>query len=97
MELPIRQCRSSLQGCVDPPLTVGTARRVPRVDITDDRQTAAAGQHWTGVEPLKDRLISLLSDITCYVEEHCSPGGSIIIRLDNGASVGLIYSLLVFS
>ena len=31
------------------------------------------------------------------VEEHCSLGGSIISRLDNGAFVGLIYSLLVFS
>ena len=31
------------------------------------------------------------------VEEHRSLGGSIIIRLDNGAFFGLIYSLLVFS
>ena len=31
------------------------------------------------------------------VEEHGSLGGSIIIRLDNGAFVGLIYELLVFS
>ena len=35
--------------------------------------------------------------LTCYVEEHRSLGGSIISRLDNGAFVGLIYSLLVFS
>ena len=35
--------------------------------------------------------------LTCYVEEHRSLGGSIIIRLDNGAFVGLIYSLLVLS
>ena len=39
---------------VDPLITVGTARRVPRVDNTDDGQTAAAGQHWTGA--LKHRL-----------------------------------------
>ena len=32
-----------------------------------------------------------------FVEEHRSLGGSIISRLDNGAFVGLIYSLLVFS
>ena len=32
-----------------------------------------------------------------YVEEHRSLGGSIISRLDNGAFVGLIYELLVFS
>ena len=31
------------------------------------------------------------------VEEHRSLGGSIIIRLDNSAFVGLIYKLLVFS
>ena len=30
------------------------------------------------------------------VEEHRSLGVSIIIRLDNGAFVGLIYELLVF-
>ena len=35
--------------------------------------------------------------LTCYVEEHRSLGGSIISRLDNGAFVGLIYELLVFS
>ena len=29
------------------------------------------------------------------VEEHRSLGGSIIIRLDNGAFFGLIYELLV--
>ena len=31
------------------------------------------------------------------VEEHRSLGGIIISRLDNGAFVGLIYKLLVFS
>ena len=31
------------------------------------------------------------------VEENRSLGGSIISRLDNGAFVGLIYELLVFS
>ena len=31
------------------------------------------------------------------VEEHRSIGGSIISRLDNGAFVGLLYELLVFS
>ena len=30
------------------------------------------------------------------IEEHRSLGGSIIIGLDNGTFVGLIYSLLVF-
>ena len=35
----------------------------------------------------------MLSD----VEEHISLGGSIIRRLSNGAFVGLIYELLVFS
>ena len=30
-------------------------------------------------------------------EEHLSLDDSIIIKLDNGAFVGLIYSLLVFS
>ena len=64
MELPITQCRSSLQGCVDLLLTVGTARRVPRVGNTEDRYKAAARQHWTGVKPLKHKLSSLLSDIT---------------------------------
>ena len=34
---------------------------------------------------------------TYTVEENCSLGGSIISRLDNGAFVGLIYELLVFS
>ena len=33
---------------VDPLLTVGTVRRVPRVNNMDEVQTAAAGQHWTG-------------------------------------------------
>ena len=64
MELPIQKCHSSLQGRVDPRLTLGTARRVLRVDNKDDRQTAAAGQHWTG-EPRKHRLSSLLSDLSC--------------------------------
>ena len=32
-----------------------------------------------------------------HFEEHRSLGGSIISRLDNGAFVGLIYELLVFS
>ena len=63
MEFPIQQCRSSLQGCVDPLLTLGTAWRVPRVGNTDDSQTVASGQHWMGVEPLKHRLSSLLSDL----------------------------------
>ena len=54
MELPIQQCRSNLQGCVNTLLTVGTARRFPRVNNTDEGQTAAAGQHWTGA--LKHRL-----------------------------------------
>ena len=31
------------------------------------------------------------------VEEHRGLGGNIISRIDNGAFVGLIYSLLVFS
>ena len=44
---------------VDTRLTVGTARRVPCVDNTDDIQTAASRQHWTG-KPLKHRLSSLL-------------------------------------
>ena len=48
---------------VDTLFTVGTAQRVPRVDNTDERHTAADRQNWTGVEPLKHRLISLLSDI----------------------------------
>ena len=45
---------------VDPLLALGTVQRVPRVGNTDERHTSAAGQHWTG-EPLKHRLISLLS------------------------------------
>ena len=49
---------------VDPQITVGTAWRVPRVDNTDHRQIAAAGQHWTG-KPLKHRLRPLLSDLRC--------------------------------
>ena len=39
----------------------------------------------------------VLLKLTCYVEEHRSLGGSIISRLDNGAFIGLIYELLVFS
>ena len=39
--------------------------------------------------------ILLSEDI--IVEEHRSLGGSIISRLGNGAFVGLIYELLVFS
>ena len=35
--------------------------------------------------------------LTCHVKENRGLGGSIISRLDNGAFVGLIYSLLVFS
>ena len=62
MELSIQKSRSSLQGCVNTLLTVGTARRVPCVDKTDDRQTAAARQHWAG-KPLKHRLSSLLRDL----------------------------------
>ena len=42
-------------------------------------------------------IVVLLVKLTCYVEEHRGLGGNIIIRLDNGAFVGLIYSLLVFS
>ena len=45
MELPIQQFRSRLQGCVDPLITVGTARRFPHVYNTYHGQTAAAGQH----------------------------------------------------
>ena len=40
------------------------------------------------------RLMTLMEE---YVEEHRGLGGNIIIRLDNGDFVGLIYSLLVFS
>ena len=54
--------RVDVEDAVDPLLTVGTAWRVPRVDNTDDRQTSAAEQHWTG-EPLKHILSSLLSDL----------------------------------
>ena len=59
--------RVDAEDAVDPLLTVGTAWRVPRVDNTDERHTAAARQNWTGVEPLKHRLISLLSDLTFTV------------------------------
>ena len=43
-----------LYSIVDPLLTVSTARRVPRVNNTDEVQTAAAGQHWT--DAVKHRL-----------------------------------------
>ena len=71
MELTIQQFRRNLQGCVDTLLNVGIARRVPHVDNTDDRQTAAAGHHWTGA--IKHILSSLLSDILytttwCYLK-----------------------------
>ena len=36
-------------------------------------------------------VCSRLVKITCYVEEHCSLGGNIISRLDNGGYAGLIY------
>ena len=55
-------------GDFDPLLTVGTSRRVPHVDNTDDRQIAAAGQHWTYT--LKHRLSSLLSDLL-YTTTWC--------------------------
>ena len=35
--------------------------------------------------------------LTCYVEEHFGIGGNIMSRLDNGAFVGFIYSLLVLT
>ena len=44
-----------------------------------------------------DIVSRVLLKLTCYVEEHRNLGGSIISRLDNGAFVGLIYELLVFS
>ena len=43
------------------------------------------------------RDIFFMSLQNVFVEEHRSIGGSIISRLDNGAFVGLIYKLLVFS
>ena len=51
-------------------------------------------------------MIYIINKITCpmenchvvrCVEDHRSLGGSTISRLDNGAFVGLIYELLVFS
>ena len=45
------------------------------------------------VYDIMDQLLKL----TCYDEDHRSLGGSIISRLDNGAFVGSIYSLLVLS
>ena len=44
-----------------------------------------------------DIVSRILVKLTCYVEEQRSLGGSIISRIDNGAFVGLIYKLLVFS
>ena len=44
-----------------------------------------------------DIVSRVLVKLICYVEDHRSLGGSIISRLDNGAFVGLIYELLVFS
>ena len=44
-----------------------------------------------------DIVSQVLLKLTCYVEEHRSICGRIISRLDNGAFVGLIYELLVFS
>ena len=41
------------------------------------------------------RVIVKWGRLESPVEEHCSIGGSIISRLDNGAFVGLIYELLV--
>ena len=46
---------------------------------------------------LVDDIVSLVLKLSCYVEEHSILGGSIISELDNGAFVGLIYELLVFS
>ena len=40
---------------------------------------------------------SCVVKLTCYVEEPRSLGGNIIIRLDNGAFAGLIYSLLILT
>ena len=45
---------------VDPLRTVGLAQRVLRVGNTDDRQTAAARQHWTGVHSPR------FTTIKCY-------------------------------
>ena len=47
-----------------------------------------------GEPPPRDYLPNPLE---AGVEEHRSLGGSIISSLDNGAFVGLIYKLLVFS
>ena len=71
MELPNKQCRSSLQRCVDTRLTVGTAWRVPRVDNTeDDRQTSVAGQARTKTHRLRSLLVIYvlppLGDIQYY-------------------------------
>ena len=40
--------------CVDPLLTVDTARRFPRIDNLDDKHTSMTGQHWTDVKPCVD-------------------------------------------
>ena len=43
------------------------------------------------------KIVVVKLKLTCYVEDRRSLGGSIISNLDNGAFVGLSYSLLVFS
>ena len=55
-----------------------------------------AGMYWKYVIATLMYFIILSPIVTC-VEEHRGLGGNIISRLDNGAIVGLIYSLLVFS
>ena len=50
------------------------------------------------VEPMKALIgQSSKKEASNTVEEHRSLGGSIIIRLDNGAFFGLIHKLMVFS
>ena len=51
----------ALPPSVDPLLSVGTARRVPRVENTDDKETAADGHNCTGA--LKHIISSLLGDL----------------------------------
>ena len=85
MELPIQKCRRSLQECADPLCTVGTGRRVPRVGNTDCRQTAAAGQHWTGLHRLSSLLSCLHFTTTKYYSilelfKFCSLSGFLICR-----------------
>ena len=46
---------------------------------------------------LVDDIVVRVLKLTRYVGEHRSLGGSISSRFDNGAFVGLIYELLVFS